>query len=392
MVAALDDTVTTPSTGDILLITKIVERCNLDCTYCYMYHAADQSWRERPARLSNENLDRLTTRFTEHAQQYPKAGLTLELHGGEPLLLGKRRMQALLKRIRDALSPERLFICLQTNAVLLDEEWLDIFAQYEVHISLSCDGPPDVTNRYRRLRRDGGATGQSVEDAIRLCLRWPEADKLFHGVLAVADPQTDGAAIVRYFYALGVRSFDLLLPDANYISPPMHLPAYRHADLLRYMTRAFDEWISIQDTEFKIRTFRELILGMFGRKSALDAFGADLSTISVLESDGSYQLLDVLRICGEDATRTPLHIEQHSFADFLAATAGTLPKPCARCLTCAAFNACGGGYLPHRFDGVSYDNPSYFCDVLFGLHRHILTHLAKVTPPELWQTRGAATG
>ena len=34
-------------------IWKIASRCNLNCTYCFVYNMADQRWREQPAFMSD---------------------------------------------------------------------------------------------------------------------------------------------------------------------------------------------------------------------------------------------------------------------------------------------------------------------------------------------------
>jgi uncharacterized protein len=35
-------------------------------------------------------------------------------------------------------------------------------------------------------------------------------------------------------------------------------------------------------------------------------------------------------------------------------------------------NACGGGYLPHRFSSKNgYDNPSVYCDDLYAMFEHV---------------------
>jgi uncharacterized protein len=39
-------------------------------------------------------------------------------------------------------------------------------------------------------------------------------------------------------------------------------------------------------------------------------------------------------------------------------------------------NACGGGYLPHRFSKENgYDNPSVYCDDLYAAFEHIQSAL-----------------
>lgn len=377
-----------PNSGHIQIILKLSERCNLNCEYCYMYVGPDQSWRTRPTFLSEENQATLIRRFAEYQQQFDDCSSVLEIHGGEPLLFGKARMTSFLSSVRRRLRPEELEISLQTNGVLIDDEWLDIFARFSVSVGISCDGPPEVHDLYRRSHTNQ-PSGTAVQAAIAKCVDWGNHSGMFGGVLAVANPTCNGAELVRYFYQLGVRQLDFLLPDANYVFPPTHLPQYNHAEMLVFMRRAFDQWIALGDESFQIRTFREIMLGIFGRRSVYDAFGGDLSALAVVESDGSYQFLDVLHICGEEATKTSLHISTHSFNEFVRKAASSYPKPCSKCKTCSAFKSCGGGYLPHRFDGVGYDNPSFYCDVLLGLFDHIQNHVLAVTPVVMWTKKAA---
>src|SRR6266436_6002473 len=86
-------------------IVKIHSRCDLACDYCYMYEMADQSWRDRPRRMSPEI-----------------AKLALILHGGEPLLAGRPLISCLVADVRDAAGPRvAVDVSVQTNAVGLDD-------------------------------------------------------------------------------------------------------------------------------------------------------------------------------------------------------------------------------------------------------------------------------
>jgi uncharacterized protein len=364
------------------IIVKVAERCNLDCAYCYMYHGADQTWRQRPAFLSAESQRHLTQRCADYLAADPYHHVTLEFHGGEPLLLGKETFAAYLAELRAALGTERASFCLQTNGTLLDDEWCDLFDTYGVTWSLSSDGPPEDHDRYR-VFHDGRPSSHLVERAMRLSIDHPSP--LFAGVLSVIDPAADAARLVRYFYDLGIRDLDLLLPDANYTSPPAHLARYSDEALLGYLVAAFDEWLAIGDPDFRIRLFAEMMRGLFGARSGLDAFGGQLWGMMVIESDGTYQLLDVLRIGGADQVTTGLTLAEHTMADYLARTKDIFPEPSATCRACRHFTACGGGYLPHRFDGHDYDRPSIHCAAIYGLLDHIQAYLHRVTPPELWQ-------
>lgn len=40
------------------IILKTIERCNINCTYCYYFNKADQSWRNRKPHISMEMIDK----------------------------------------------------------------------------------------------------------------------------------------------------------------------------------------------------------------------------------------------------------------------------------------------------------------------------------------------
>ncbi len=112
-----------------------------------------------------------------------------------------------------------------------------------------------------------------------------------------------------------------------------------------------------------------------------DAFGGALAPIVVVESDGSYRLLDVLAICEEGATHTGFNLTSHPLRACSDFARTRYPEPHAACQQCEAFAACGGGYVAHRFDGRSYDNPSFYCHALLGFYRHVRARVQGVTSP-----------
>jgi uncharacterized protein len=151
-----------------------------------------------------------------------------------------------------------------------------------------------------------------------------------------------------------------------------------------YLIAAFDTWIACGDPKFRIRLFAHMMRAIFGMRSGLDAFGGDLWGMLVVESDGSYQLLDVLRIHGLGEVATGLGLQDHSLDDYLRDTKERFPQACGTCKACPVLPVCGGGYLPHRFDGVGYDNPTVYCGVLYDLIAHIQSYLQGVTPQDIW--------
>jgi radical SAM protein with 4Fe4S-binding SPASM domain len=116
--------------------------CNINCYYCYEKRKPypDEAWLT-PATLA---------RFLEACGSRP---LRIVLHGGEPLLIGVRRMRALLKVF--AAYPGPLELTMQTNGLLLSDAWIDLFDEYfpDIDIGVSLDGPR-AANAHRVDYRD----------------------------------------------------------------------------------------------------------------------------------------------------------------------------------------------------------------------------------------------
>src|SRR4051812_37419704 len=140
------------------VVLKIAQRCNLNCTYCYVYNRGDDSWKSRPAIVSNAVVEMLGTRIAEQSSTYGLDKFVVEFHGGEPLLLGKRRFDDLAVRLRRASAGVQLVYKLQTNGLLMDEDWLEVFARHQVSFGISLDGPPVLADRFRVMRRGGGGS------------------------------------------------------------------------------------------------------------------------------------------------------------------------------------------------------------------------------------------
>lgn len=121
--------------------------CNLDCPYCFYLHKTSLLGHETNARMADELLE-------EHIRQYIEAQTGDEVvfswQGGEPTIMGLRffeRIVALQARHRKP--GQRIENDLQTNGVLLDEEWARFLKAHGFHVGLSLDGPKELHDKYR---------------------------------------------------------------------------------------------------------------------------------------------------------------------------------------------------------------------------------------------------
>src|SRR6478609_4211759 len=83
-------------------VIKVHSRCDLACDHCYMYEHADQSWRGRPAVMSQGTAAETGARIAEHMAAHALDEVNVVLHGGEPLLAGPEHLDALIRIPRSA--------------------------------------------------------------------------------------------------------------------------------------------------------------------------------------------------------------------------------------------------------------------------------------------------
>ena len=78
------------------ILLKVVSRCNLDCSYCYVFNMGDELWRTLPKRMSavteSAVAEQLGALLKDQARPF-----SIVLHGGEPLLLGASRLRRLFR-------------------------------------------------------------------------------------------------------------------------------------------------------------------------------------------------------------------------------------------------------------------------------------------------------
>ena len=70
------------------LVVKVASRCNLNCTYCYMYNMGDDSYKLQPKFMSDLVVESIFLRIKNHSIINNLERFLIVFHGGEPLLTG----------------------------------------------------------------------------------------------------------------------------------------------------------------------------------------------------------------------------------------------------------------------------------------------------------------
>lgn len=365
-------------------VIKVHSRCDLACDHCYIYEHVDQTWRGRPLTLNPATATQAARRIAEHAQAHRLPGVRVVLHGGEPLLLGVRRMRETLLALHSTITPATgLDLRIHTNAVQLDEPFLDLFAEYDVKVGVSLDGDRAANDRHR-LYRDGRSSYDLVIAALER-LRRPEYRHLYAGLLCTVDIANDPIAVYRGLVEQQPPRIDLLLPHATWEHQPPNLrsardperPGEGEGEYARWMNAVFDAW----DTDGRpmpIRTFESVLGAMYGRPVTTEALGLDPVDLLVVEAEGALEQVDSLKTAYAGAAATGLNVWRNSLDE-----AGAVPGIAVRqqgidgvsatCRSCEFVRVCGGGLYPHRYrPGHGFDNPSVYCADLKEIIAHVM--------------------
>ena len=142
-----------PFARPLYVMTKPVgSLCNLACDYCYylekehIYKAQNQQCRFQ---MSDRTLEEFIRQYIA-AQTQPY--VLFVWHGGEPLIRPINFYRKAVELQQKYARGRRIDNCIQTNGILLNEEWCTFFAKHNWLVGVSIDGPQEFHDAYRRTK------------------------------------------------------------------------------------------------------------------------------------------------------------------------------------------------------------------------------------------------
>jgi uncharacterized protein len=356
-------------------VVKVHSRCDLACDYCYMYEMADQSWRDRPRRMSMETANRTAMRIGEHVRSHHIPSVALIMHGGEPLLAGRELISELVHATFAAVGPDvQVDVRVQTNGIGLNEPYLRLFHDLGVQVGVSLDGGVESHDRHRRFPSGRGSYAAVAAGLDRLTAG--SFRHLFSGLLCTIDLRNDPLATYKALAEFDPPKIDFLLPHGTWASPPPgRLPGGGDTPYADWLIEIFDHWYSASGT--RVRLFADIMDLLLGAGPSNEMLGLSPTRVVVIETDGAIELADSLKVAYHGAAMTGLHVTKNPLDEALL-----LPGVVARqlgsrslspkCQACDIRRVCGAGLYAHRYrPGTGFYNPSVYCPDLMKLIRHI---------------------
>lgn len=369
-----------PTYTRLQVIIKTVERCNINCSYCYVFNMQDDSYRKHPIYITEQTIDEIICFLQEGSTTLGLEHIEFFFLGGEPLMQKKRHFVDMCSRLKKELTPlVNICFTLQTNGMLIDKEWIDIFNRFRVSVGISLDGNKIQNDRYRVDHFNRG-TYDRVVAKLELMQQNYQGEV---SLLCVINPDNSAKELYNHFTkVLGVKWFDFLLPDYHFDNKPADFDPLAYG---QFLCDLFDVWVNDIGSGIYVRWIESLFSVLFLKQGLMHGEGPakenELPLISI-SSNGELAPLDQLRNTDPslvlDSQVTVKNIDLKSFLNkeifkMLKHAQQKLPDACQMCCW---QSICNGGALMNRYShSKKFDNPSLYCEGLKIFYAHVAAFL-----------------
>jgi len=352
------------------VIKPVGNICNLGCCYCLAkIHKSTRRYFE-----SNMSIG-LVEEIILQMARYCSGRVSIIWTGGEVLLAGIdffKKVIGIQKNITTKNKHIEIVNKIQTNAVMLNQRWIDFLKQNDFRVSLSLDGSERDHNRSRTYRNFSG----TYKDVIRGIRMLRQANMDF-GTIATIIPahSRDPAAFIKTFLDLGItrllihQSFD----EAMLLSPE---------DFADFMIALFDAWL-LSGEKIRIVNFEDIFYSLMGAKATVCSHNGNCGKFPCIEPNGDVWICD-LPFTSEDYCFG--NISDYSLAELFSSDKcqrffEIKSEAYRKCLlSCKWFYVCLGDCLYNyaiRNNGI-VGPKSYYCKGLSKIFYHIISKFDRI--------------
>jgi len=369
--------------------------CNLDCEYCFYLEKQALF----PAGEQYRMTDRVLGAFIAgYISSQPTPVVEFVWQGGEPTLLGIDFFKRVVELQKPFAKAKTISNSLQTNGVLLDDDWCRFLKRHNFMVGISLDGPKEIHNRYRKDRR-----GRGTFDQVMRGLKLLQKFKVEYNVLACVarDTAARPLEVYRFFREAGVEFIQLIpiverMPDALSARHGLRLAAPAALESREeqgevtpwsvepeawgdFLIGVFEEWVRRDVGKVFIMNFEWALNAWIGNPSPVCVHAQQCGRSLVIEHNGDVYACDhcvypQYRL-GTVLTDSLARMAEKSVqSGFGAAKETALPRWCRGCEVLAA---CRGGCPKHRFATTFDDEPGlhYLCAGYRKFFLHIRKYL-----------------
>ena len=267
-----------------VLIKPASSLCNIECSYCFYNTIAEEREIASYGFMELSTLENIVKKAFEFSEG---GSCTFAFQGGEPTLIGLDFFKKFIEFQNKYKDNSFINNVIQTNGILIDDEWAAFLKENKFLVGLSLDGPQKVHDA-RRKGKDNKGTFHSVMKAKRIMDRY----KVEYNVLSVVDTTLarNVKEVYEFFkkekiaYTQYIACLDPLMSEN-----PMDKTNLSPKTYATFLKKLFDLWYKdfMKGKYVSIRYFDNLINIILGRTDEACDMKGHCSIQNVIEADGS---------------------------------------------------------------------------------------------------------
>lgn len=380
--------------------------CNIDCEYCFylekemLYPDRNKNWK-----MSDETLELF---IKQQIDAQDGSDVDIAWQGGEPTLMGVDFYKKIIAISEKYKGDKNVHHSIQTNGILLNDEWCKFLKQYNFLVGISIDGPAKFHDHYRKTR-SGKPTHAKVMQAIE-CLKRHNIE--FNTLSTVNNINVKHPEeVYRFLKQIGSTYMQFIpLVERAMLDPkegdmrltypgqdvkskvtPWSVPSKAYGTFLNAI---FDEWIKKDVGKIFVQTFDSTLAAWVGAPAGMCFFAPTCGHTLALEANGDLYSCDHFvypeyclgNIYEADIKTMNCSEQAIAFGD---AKRETLTQDCHEC---QYLKTCYGGCPKHRFDVSPKGHPqhNYLCKGYLAYFEHTAPYMATMAKL-LQQGQPAAT-
>ena len=354
--------------GFTSMVKPVGSLCNMRCKYCYYLDKAALYDNHQPK--MDEALLENYIRANIEGNSSPV--IACAWHGGEPLLAGKeffRKAVALQQKYGGGRTIEN---SIQTNGLLIDDEWCQIFRDNNFLVGVSIDGPESIHDAYR-VDVGGQPTFARVMKGIERLYR----NRVEYNTLTTINIHSEGRGAEVYNFLRQISVFMQFLPVAELLCDGrVQSPESVGADIApwsvsakgfgEFMCDVFDIWVKNDVGRRYVQLFDATLALMVGVQPSVCSLCETCGSGLTVEHNGDVYCCD--HFVYPEYKIGNIHTDRLAdlaYCDrqfeFGVAKRALLPRECRHC---KFYNLCHGECPKHRFisDNTGEYGKNYLCD------------------------------
>jgi uncharacterized protein len=263
-------------------------RCNLSCNYCF-YLSKRARYPGSRFRMSDEVLEEYI-RQTIEAHCIPE--VTFAWQGGEPTLIGRdffeKAMFLQKKYCRPGMA---IHNTIQTNGILLDDEWCEFFRKNRFLVGISIDGPRELHDANRT-----DAAGKGSFDRVMNGLALLKKHKVDFNILCTVNSVNGDhpREVYRFFRDEVKAQFIQFIPVVEHdlqckTVSPLSVGPEQYG---KFLIGVFDEWVKHDVGIIYVQHFDTALANWYGEPHGICVFSPTCGSAMVIEHNGDIYSCD----------------------------------------------------------------------------------------------------